>query len=125
MSLLGSALNWITPALQTADGQSVTYRQASGDTAPLVAVRGETTFREEANEERGARIVRSADFLLSPAEFVEAFGPGAVPEEGEQIETETTIYRVTAFNGEPVFRMDSTGTVLRVHTQVFSLLDVC
>lgn len=123
MSLLGNALNWITPALQTTDGIDITYRQVSGDTAPLVAVRGETTFREEANEERGARIVRSADFLLSPDAFVAAFGPSAVPEEGEQIETLTTVYRVTAFNGEPVFRRDPTGTLLRVHTQEFS--DIC
>jgi hypothetical protein len=125
MSLLGNALNWLTPALQTTDGIAVTYRQASGDTAPLVAVRGETTFREEANEERGARIVRSADFLLSPAEFVAAFGPGAVPEDGDQIETASTVYRVSSFNGEPVFRIDAAGTLLRVHTQEYSLLEVC
>jgi hypothetical protein len=123
MSLLASALNWLPPALQTTDGTSVTYRQLSGDTALLVAVRGATAFREEANEERGARIVRSADFLISPAEFVTAFGPGAVPEDGDQIETETTIYRVSAFNGEPVFRTDPTGTLLRVHTHEFS--EVC
>jgi hypothetical protein len=125
MSLLTSALAWLPPALQTTDGIRVTYRQLGGDTAPLVAVRGETVFREESNDDRGARIVRSADFLLSPTEFVTAFGPGAVPEDGDQIETETTIYRVSAFNGEPVFRSEPTRTLLRVHTQEFSFLDAC
>jgi hypothetical protein len=90
----------------------------------LCALRGQTPFRESANPtSHGGRIVRSTDFIFDADQFLGWCGRW--PEDGDTFlvfvpsapNTFSTRFRVTPFNGEPVYRLDPTGVQLRVHMQ--------
>lgn len=106
-------------------GEDGLYTKAEGgDSIELRAVRGATPFRESPTGQGTGRIIRSTDFLFDPDAFHRAVGRW--PADGDTFavappvpvgDIESTTFRVTPFNGEPVYRIEATYSQLRVHTQ--------
>lgn len=109
------------------DGECVEYlKHESPDVSvSLEALRAQTTFREQGNNNEGARIVRSQDWLFDANDFRSVVGRW--PEDGDKLlftppitDLQSVTFRVTPVNGEPVYRLDPSYTQLRIHTHEFA-----
>lgn len=115
---------WLAGKLTEHAGDAVTYHSADG--APpveLTATRGQTVFREEPLDNRGAAIQRSADFVFAADALRTALGRWPVA--GDKISAppsnaitgvDTVWHRVSSFGSEPVYRLESHAALIRVHT---------
>lgn len=106
-------------------GEAGTYVTPDGKQYSLRAVRGQTPFRMDSDGNRGATIQRSTDWLFDAADFRAAVGRW--PKDGDKFQVMgpvgvKTEFRVTPFNAEPVYRLEPSGSHVRVHTLEYATL---
>lgn len=121
---LAVATKWLAGRLHQHAGDAVTYHGRDGlPGTTLTATRGETTYREDPIERRGAAITRSADFIFDCDAFRTAVGRW--PVDGDKIAAppsnsisgvELAWYRVTGIDGAPCYHVESHAALIRVHT---------
>lgn len=107
------------------NGEAGEYVTTSGERHSLRAVRGQTPFRLDSDGNRGGTIQRSTDWLFDAADFRAAVGRW--PKDGDRFQVVgpvgvKTEFRVSPFNGEPVYRLEPTGVHVRVHTLEYGTL---